>query len=138
MRKARLYVWVNPQDCDPPHSLDLSSAHDWKKVAQLVEAFELAGFDKTKSALVGYPLNGKIQLLSGTHRHAAALATNTQLPVKIVLRSDVEDKWGTHEWSTLIADVPVNDLEDVEIDSRIVCNAVHDLSKRVEPWRDFK
>lgn len=65
----------------------------------------------SRSCLVGYPLDGKIQLLSGTHRHRAAELAGIQLPVTLWLRSDVERLWGTPDWKKLIEDIPVRELE---------------------------
>lgn len=113
-------LFLDPQDCDPPHGLDLSSEHDWQKCKMLAEAFMEKGFDFSKSALVGYPYNGRIQLLSGTHRHQAALWTGTKLPVTPWLRSDVEMSWGLLEkWLRVMRDIPVLELlkwtrEDLE------------------------
>lgn len=112
-RYARQYILVHPDDCDPPHGLDLTAgSRDSLKVERLTEAFLKSGFDPNEPALVGYPLNGRIQLLSGTHRHEAAKRANILLPVKMVLRSIVEASWGMPGWlEKLIVDVPVKDLE---------------------------
>lgn len=114
MNKQKVLVWVNPEDCDPPHGLDMESKHDYVKVDMLSVAFEKNGFDKNCAALVGYPLNGRIQLLSGTHRHLAALKTGIKLPVTLWLRSYVEALWGTEDWDSLIQDISVNDLLNYE------------------------
>jgi hypothetical protein len=108
-------MWVDPSDCNPPHSLDMDSKHDYEKVAMLREAFDKNGFDKKKAALVGYPLDGKIQLMSGTHRHYAASQIGMKLPVTIWLRSDIEESWGTDEWNNKIADIPVCELETWQV-----------------------
>jgi len=111
-RFARQYVLLSPEDCDPPHKLDLSpGSRDSIKVDWLTEAFTKEGFSKQHSCLVGYPLNGRVQLLSGTHRHEAAKRAHIRLPVKMVLRSLVEAYWGTDNWADLIKDIPVEELE---------------------------
>lgn len=104
-------TWVSPHDCDPPHGLDLESRHDAEKVGRLVFAFDHLGFDRSKPALVGYPLNGRIQLLSGTHRHLAAQIAGIDLPVVLWLGSDVERAWGRDPWFDLMRDIPVAELE---------------------------
>ena len=116
-RTARQYVLLHPDDCDPPHALDLTAEHtrDAVKVAWLEEQFARDGFDPKMPALVGYPLNGRVQLLSGTHRHEAARRASIRLPVRMVLRSDVEATWGTARWTETIRDVPVIELEDAEV-----------------------
>ena len=112
IRFARQVLWLHPDDCVPPHGLDLTAgSRDSIKVERLTLAFFGAGFDPREPALVGYPDgSGKVQLLSGTHRHEAARRANIMLPVKIVLRSEVEAAWGLDEWRKVIADIPVKQL----------------------------
>lgn len=111
-RFARLYVLLHPDDCDPPHGLDLTDgSRDSLKVERLTEAFISNGFDPNEPALVGYPLNGRVQLATGTHRHEAAQRAGILLPVNMKLRSQVEAMWGTPEWAKLIEDIKVRDLE---------------------------
>ena len=134
-RTARQYTLVAPEDCDPPHRLDLHpGSRDSIKVAWLEAAFRTAGFDPAYPALVGYPLGGRIQLLSGTHRHEAALRVGMKLPVKMHLRSDVEAAWGTEDWAALIADIPVRDLENATVQPP---SPPPGLDERVSPaeWR---
>lgn len=64
-----------------------------------------------ESALVGYPWEGKIQLLSGTHRHMAAGLADILLPVTLWLRSDIEKYWGTNDWFVVMEDIPVKSFE---------------------------
>ena len=110
-RRTQVLVWVDPQDCIAPHSLDMQTERDANKVEWLREQFEENGFDLDCSTLVGYPLDGKIQLLSGTHRHLAAKQANILLPVTLWLRSDIERMWGTELWDEVIQDIPVKDLQ---------------------------
>jgi ParB-like nuclease domain len=99
-------MWLDPLDCDPPHGLDLDEPHHYEKVNALIAAFDSAGFDRSKSALVGYPLDGRVQLLSGTHRREAAIRAGIKIPVTMWLRSDVERAWGDlDKWRELIRDV---------------------------------
>jgi len=116
MRKIKTFVWVDADDCNPPHGLDMESPRDADKVAMLQAAFEKDGFDPSYPALVGYPLEGKIQLLSGTHRHMAGKLAGVKLPVTLFLRSDVEETWGTDWWDNTIADIPVSQLEAMLIE----------------------
>lgn len=111
-RFARQYILVHPDDCDPPHGLDLEpGTRDSLKVEYLTECFSTVGFDPNEPALVGYPKDGRIQLLSGTHRHTAAKRAGILLPVTLKLRSVVEAAWGTDAWTDLIKDIPVRELE---------------------------
>lgn len=105
---------VHPRDCIPPHSLDMSSRHDYEKVEYLEDCFREKGFDNSYPALVGYPNEGRVQLLSGTHRHYAALKTDTLLPVTLWLRSYIEKSWGTDYWFKVIKDIPVRDLLNIK------------------------
>ena len=105
-------TWVDPADCDPPHGLDLTMPRHFNKVNMLVAAFLDRGFDKAHSALVAYPLNGRLQLLSGTHRHEAAKRAGIKLPLTIWLRTDIETTWGhLDEWRRVMRDIPVAILE---------------------------
>ena len=114
-RRTRTFIWVDPTDCDPPHGLDMEGERDANKVSRLQSAFEINGFDIDMPALVGYPSEGRIQLLSGTHRHRAALLCGQKLPVTLWLKSDVEEMWGTELWSTVIEDIPVRELEEYQV-----------------------
>lgn len=135
MRTAKQYILVDPNDCDPPHSLDLTPGHrDDIKVTWLTEAFAKDGFSKKHSALVGYPLNGRIQLLSGTHRLEAAKRAGIRIPVKMQLRSIVEATWGTDGWLELIKDIPVEDLEEAEVKEG---GEAPGLDERVDLSRDI-
>lgn len=105
-------TWVDPADCDPPHGLDLTMPRHFNKVNMLVAAFLERGFDTSHSALVAYPLDGRLQLLSGTHRHEAAKRAGIKLPVTIWLRADIEATWGDlDEWRRVMQDIPVATLE---------------------------
>lgn len=116
MRYAKGYILADPVDCVPPHGLDMTpGSRDSIKVEMLTEAFVKNGFDPNEPALVGYPLDGMIQLVSGTHRHLAAHCAGIKLPIKMMLRSVVEAMWGTPDWDKFIADIKVKDLECVEV-----------------------
>lgn len=134
-RFARHYVLVHPEDCDPPHGLDLTpGSRDSLKVEMLTEAFAKDGFDPNEPALVGYPLNGRIQLATGTHRHEAGKRAGIRLPVHIVLRSVIEAIWGTPKWLELLKDIPVKDLECVLVQESVPPPG---LDERVDLARDI-
>lgn len=103
-----MVIWLSPQDCVAPHSLNHG---DFNKVKWLYDLFVEDGFDTSKSALIGYPLEGKIQLLSGTHRHKAAELVGIKLPVSLWLRSDIEACWGRPQWSEIMQDIPVKNFQ---------------------------
>lgn len=133
-------LWVHPSDCDPPHGLDMEAEHDRKKVKDLFDAFAAEGFNKKYPALVGYPNGeGRIQLLSGTHRHFAAVMAGILLPVTLWLRSDVEESWGMEEWARVMRDVPVEELEnwtreDVEKHRRLFTTQHNILQPPANPF----
>lgn len=103
-------IWLDARDCDPPHRLDLTRPRDANKVNARADAFAERGFDLDYPALVGYPLGGRVQLLSGTHRHRAALLTGVPLPVTMWLRSDVEAAWGDLDrWRVVMRDIPAKE-----------------------------
>lgn len=139
MRFARLFVWVDHTDCEPPHSLDLTpGSRDSLKVERLTEAFARHGFDPNEPVLVGYPLDGRIQLLTGTHRHEAAKRAGIRLPVRLILRSVWSAGWGTPEAIDLARDIPLNQLECAEVkEGNFPMPLVSLLAALVEPERDF-
>jgi hypothetical protein len=133
-RQAQFFTWLDPSDCSPPHGLDLEpNSRDSIKVDELEKAFKEKGFDLDMPALVGYPLDGKIQLLSGTHRHEAAKRANIKLPVHIILSSTVQATWGTELWDDVIKDIPVNELVCMDVPKdRFVAG----IDERIDPF-DF-
>lgn len=107
-----MVIWLSTEDMDPPHGIDMSSVRDSEAVFAMVRDFETHGFDKSRPALIGYPLNGRIQLLSGSHRYVAAQLTGTKLPVTLWLQSDIHGSWGSlEEWARVMRDIPVAELE---------------------------
>lgn len=135
-RFARQYFLASADDCIPPHGLILEpNSRDEIKVQKLTEAFAKDGFDPSMPALVGYPLDGMIQLLSGTHRHEAARRAGIRLPIHLFLRSKVEAAWGKEEeWANLIADIPISKLECAEV---IESKDIPGLDERVDLTRDL-
>lgn len=137
MRYATGYVLVHPDDCEPPHGLDLTpGSRDSLKVELLTEAFMKGGFDPNEPALAGYPLDGKVQLVKGTHRHEAAKRAGILLPVTMILRSVIEAKWGTAQWNDLLEDIPVKDLESVLVKEG--GEPAPSLEDRIDLVRDFE
>ena len=100
-------IWLDPVDCDQPHP----SCHA-DKLATLLEAFRRDGFDRTHPALIGYPLEGRVQLLSGAHRFEAARRLGMKLPVVLWLRSSIEVAWGDlDKWAQVMEAVPVGGVD---------------------------
>lgn len=97
-------IYFDVKDCIPPHSVK-----DFKKVERFIKIFENEGFNKNEPCLIGYPWEGKIQLLSGSHRYKAAEIVGLQLPVVLWLRSDVEKSWGDiNSWKEIMKEIPIS------------------------------
>jgi hypothetical protein len=84
-----MILWVEPGLCDPPHKVSREN-----QVRKLSEQFSKNGWDADKPALIGYPLNHRIQLLSGSHRWAAAVDVLDRIPVIIKDYDEVENARG--------------------------------------------
>lgn len=80
-------VTFNPIRLDPPHKVT-SPEHVWA----LQESMEQDGW--IGEPLVGYIHNGRIQLLSGTHRRAAAIMADIKVPVIVRPFSQVQEAYG--------------------------------------------
>ncbi len=89
-------TWIDPNTCDPPHRVTHPD-----KFLELVEMFSNKGWDTTKPALLGYTLD-KIQLISGSHRWAAANEANIKIPVVVYSYAEIADIWGTDAWLDLL------------------------------------
>jgi len=90
--------WYHPSVCNPPHKVTHPFYMRW-----LARQFEKSGWDTSCPALVGYDHDGKIQLLSGSHRWAAAAMTNTLLPVVVYDYQTVRNAWGdTDKWKAIM------------------------------------
>ena len=84
-----LDLMLAPGDCDPPHRVGRP-----EQVMELQAAFARDGWSPKHPSLVGYPLNGRIQLLSGSHRWAASVGVLDRIPVAVVPLRLVEESWG--------------------------------------------
>lgn len=85
-------------------SKDLLAPHkitDYKKVDALVESIREQGW--IGDALVGYPWENKLQLVTGTHRLAACVILDRLVPVHVYKRSRVWNAFGdVSRWQALI------------------------------------
>ena len=91
--------WVNPSLCDAPHSVT-----ECERLYNLIDAFLESGWDLTKPSMIGYWLNGKIQLLSGSHRYEAAVRAKLEkVPVIVRTLLEVQDAYGNlDKWSCIM------------------------------------
>lgn len=82
--------YVKPESCRPPHKVTHPEAVD-----DLYESILNEGWRVGAPSLVGYIDDHKIQLLSGTHRHAAASRiSGFRIPVYIINKSAVQHSVG--------------------------------------------
>lgn len=95
-------TWINPNLCDPPHKVT-----HLEKFLELCDMFYTIGWDISKPPLLGYPIYKKIQLISGSHRWAAAVRANIKIPVIIYSYEQIYEIWGSDTW-LLILDTAKN------------------------------
>lgn len=100
-RQARAlpYWWVATAICDPPHAVGRP-----EQVEVLAHALR-DGWGSGYPALVGYVYGDRVQLLSGSHRFAAAIrAGRWSVPVAIRPWHVVEAAWGDLDrWAEVMA-----------------------------------
>lgn len=83
-------TWLPPQICRPPHRVTHQT-----KLIELANIFLASGWDPTKPSLVGYKEpDGAIQLLSGSHRFAAAMLANIKIPIRVYSYNEIRAAWG--------------------------------------------
>lgn len=88
--------YYNPSRLLPPHRVTRP-----EQVRELAESMINWGW--RGQALVGYPWGNQIQLLTGTHRRAAAEVCHLFCPVVIVSKAQVGDAWGDlAKWTRLL------------------------------------
>jgi len=88
---------IDPKLCDPPHRV----THP-EKYEELVEEFSSSGWNFHCPNLIGYNFGSRIQLITGSHRWAAASTAKILVPVKVYTYEYVYNIWGTNEWQNLI------------------------------------
>jgi ParB-like chromosome segregation protein Spo0J len=89
-------IFVDPRLLTPPHRVTRP-----EHVDELAES--MAGGGWQGCPLVGYPCLGGFQLLTGTHRRAAALRVGILVPLIVRGTKEVREAWGDVErWRKLI------------------------------------
>lgn len=92
-------ILVSPDECDPPHKI----SHEDKYI-ELANEFVENGWGSSYPPLVGYEFCGRIQLLTGSHRWAAAKLAGIQIPIKILSYNQVQAANGDLlEWERILA-----------------------------------
>lgn len=91
--------WLSPSACTPPHRVARP-----EQVGELAREFRGRGWDPGAPALVGYELDGAVQLLSGSHRWTAAkVAELALIPVVVRGLRCVQVSWGDLEaWAEVM------------------------------------
>lgn len=92
--------WIQWDACDPPHRVT-----HYSKLAELVKSFAAKGWNG--QALIAYPFEGRLQLLSGSHRHEAARLVDIRIPVILHSYEFIKHLWGTDLWIDLMNNAPV-------------------------------
>ena len=92
--------WTKTKLCIPPHRITHPD-----KFKQLYEQFVDSGWDVKCPPLIGYQ-DKKIQLISGSHRWAAAHLAKIEIPVIIYPQKTIIKIWGTDEWLELLHNAP--------------------------------
>lgn len=83
-------IFIQPQKCIPPHRISHPN-----KLYELANKFVENGWGDKQESLVGYFIGKDLQLLSGTHRHGAAILAGLEtIPVTIKYLNDVEESVG--------------------------------------------
>lgn len=79
--------WFNPLYLDPPHEVTSPD-----RVAVLAASMSVHGW--VGDPLVGYILDNRLQLLSGTHRRAAAIIAKIRVPVILYTHAYIFEAYG--------------------------------------------
>jgi hypothetical protein len=96
--------WIDPICCNPPHAIT-----HWEFYCELVTTFRKEkGWRKGTGALIGHEwLFHRIQLISGSHRWAAAKTVGILIPVVIYKYDELFNIWGTEQWIEWINNPPL-------------------------------
>lgn len=108
------FIWATPDACDPPHKITKPD-----QVEAIAKSLLEDGW--IGNALVGYRCGQRVQLLSGTHRHAAARAAgNVALPVVVWQEDDVWKAFGDEvQWELIMHSGDVMESSSGAVDNDI-------------------
>lgn len=90
-------TYYSPKIFLPPHEV----THPQKVIA-LANSMWQNGWRGPSLVAYRLPDNTGFQLLSGTHRQAAAIELNRMIPVVILPWDVVEAAWGTDRWRAIM------------------------------------
>jgi hypothetical protein len=90
--------WLKPNTCLPPHRV----THP-EKLEYFLSAFTTSGWDVQMPSLVGYQRDNYVQLLSGSHRWAAANKLKMRVPVIVYEYVQIAQAYGNiDEWEIIM------------------------------------
>lgn len=89
--------WIKTKSCTPPHRV----THP-EKFIELFRQFSSSGWNNEHPPLLGYQMGPKIQLISGSHRWAAAHRADIKIPVVVYPEFIIHKIWGTEDWLSLL------------------------------------
>lgn len=98
-RCPRPISWEHPAHWNPPHRVT-----HVEKLEKIYDSFITVGWLSTRPSLVGYrDEDGWQQLVSGSHRRAAALLAGIRIPVRIYSYFVMQEAWGNlEEWFKIV------------------------------------
>jgi len=97
-------LWLNPDRCLPPHKVTHPNKLEELKADMLANGWRLG-----EPILLGYwdEQARKVQLVSGSHRWAAAQELGLKIPVEVLSYKRAYELWGTEEWCSWLKQPPV-------------------------------
>ena len=91
-------TYLNAADCFPPHRVTHIN-----KFEELTNEFKEYGWSKNHPPLIGYfTIEYGYQLISGSHRYAAAKKANIKIPVLLQSYAYIKLIWGSDSWANLL------------------------------------
>ena len=93
---------LHPSVCDAPHR-----ETDPDRTIMLMESLDRSGWRHDRPVLLGYRLDNRVQLISGTHRHIAAWRLDKLLPVILIPKDTIDALYGTDAWVTMMQNPPL-------------------------------
>lgn len=91
--------WLLAEECDPPHAV----THP-EKLEALVLSLRNCW---NGPALLGYKFEGRIQLISGSHRWTASQLLGERMPVFMLDYNYVQCCYGMDTWQELMNSAPI-------------------------------
>ena len=95
------FKWLDISECTPPHRITHES-----HLEILINSLK-NGWDLNCPVLIGYELDGLVQLISGSHRYEACRYNKLKLPVIIYEYNYIESIFGSNLWIDLVSNPPL-------------------------------